>query len=81
MQPERTHISGAGVDRESMECTVCSAKAGREHVFREMMFGTRKEFSYWECLACGRLQIEKVPEDLEHFRFYFRPRSFEYLRR
>jgi SAM-dependent methyltransferase len=65
---ENTGVPTAEVDWKSMECIVCSAKTGREHVFREMMFGTRKEFRYWECLACGCLQIEPVPDDLgEHY--------------
>jgi SAM-dependent methyltransferase len=29
-----------------------------------MMFGTRKEFIYWECLGCGCLQISVVPNNL-----------------
>ena len=65
---ERTRVPGAGVNLGSMECTVCGAKTGKEHIFREMMFGTRREFSYWECLACGCLQIERVPDDLaDHY--------------
>jgi SAM-dependent methyltransferase len=29
-----------------------------------MMFGSREEFGYFECLSCGTLQIENVPTDL-----------------
>jgi SAM-dependent methyltransferase len=36
-------------------------------MFREMMFGTRTPFPYWECAQCGHLQIVHVPEDLSHF--------------
>jgi len=31
---------------------------------REMMFGWREEFGYFQCAACGCVQIEHVPEDL-----------------
>jgi SAM-dependent methyltransferase len=29
-----------------------------------MMFGTRDEFTYWECSVCGCLQIARIPERL-----------------
>lgn len=31
---------------------------------REMMFGTREPFDYFECGSCGTLQITRVPSDL-----------------
>jgi hypothetical protein len=65
---EETHIPATQEGLKSMECMVCSTKKGREHVFREMMFGTRREFGYWECLTCGCLQIKQVPDDLgDHY--------------
>lgn len=30
----------------------------------ERLLGTRESFTYWECPACGCVQIESVPEDL-----------------
>jgi SAM-dependent methyltransferase len=51
-----------------MECIVCRGNKGKEHTFREMMFGTRKEFDYWECFECGCMQISSVPEQLsDHY--------------
>jgi SAM-dependent methyltransferase len=47
-----------------MECTACGSSESREQKFREMMFGTREEFVYHECLECGCLQIAAVPENL-----------------
>ena len=47
-----------------MECIVCRGNKGQEHIFREMMFGTRKEFDYWECSECGCMQIVSVPEQM-----------------
>jgi SAM-dependent methyltransferase len=50
-----------------MECVACHETAGRDHRFREMMVGTRQEFAYWECLACGCLQIVAVPENMSAY--------------
>lgn len=50
-----------------MECVACRRDIGKQHCFREMMFGTRDEFLYWECLTCGCLQIATVPEHLEEY--------------
>jgi SAM-dependent methyltransferase len=33
-------------------------------MLREMMFGTRESFEYFQCRACGCLQIGTVPSDL-----------------
>jgi SAM-dependent methyltransferase len=32
-----------------------------------MMFGTREEFSYFECRTCGCVQMETIPEDVSGF--------------
>ena len=50
-----------------MVCMVCRETVGKEHTFQEMMFGTHKEFAYWECFACGCLQIMAVPDDLPNY--------------
>ena len=44
-------------------CRICqNAAANRPHRFREMMFGTRDEFDYFECSKCGTLQISQFPD-------------------
>jgi SAM-dependent methyltransferase len=44
-------------------CRVCGNKRGnRLHRAREMFHGTRDEFDYVECAACGTLQIRSVPD-------------------
>jgi SAM-dependent methyltransferase len=44
-------------------CRVCMCeRRGAEHLFREMMFGTREEFAYLECEICGCIQIKNVPD-------------------
>ena len=49
-------------------CRICDA-AGPHPDFdaREMMFGTRAPFRYFECGACGSVQIVAVPGDLGRF--------------
>ena len=61
--------SGAAADRAAparrSACRVCGAAAAAPALrVREMMFGTRREFAYERCEACGSLQIETVPSDL-----------------
>jgi SAM-dependent methyltransferase len=51
----------------NMSCIVCGGNASREHIFREMMFGLRKEFGYSECLYCGCLQISTVPDNMSEY--------------
>lgn len=47
-------------------CRICGAVGNHpSFVGREMMFGTREEFEYFQCTECGCLQIVKIPDDLE----------------
>lgn len=50
-----------------MKCEICDGTSGTAHLFREMMFGTRDEFEYWECESCGCLQACQVPENLSDY--------------
>ncbi|MBV9928377.1 MAG: class I SAM-dependent methyltransferase [Acidobacteria bacterium] len=44
-------------------CRVCGNSEGnRLHRAREMFAGTRDEFDYLECAACGTLHISEVPD-------------------
>jgi SAM-dependent methyltransferase len=52
------------METAELECCVCKSNTGNEHPLREMMFGTREEFLYYQCLKCGCLQIASVPENL-----------------
>jgi SAM-dependent methyltransferase len=46
-------------------CRVCGqAAAGPLLPVREMMFGSKERFDYFECGACGCLQIVDIPGDL-----------------
>jgi SAM-dependent methyltransferase len=56
-----------------MSCRICqSTEVSCRVVAREMMFGFRDQFSYFECAACGAVQIEEIPADLG--RYY--PRNY-----
>jgi len=46
-------------------CRICgSARVLGRHVAREMMYGTREAFGYFQCADCLCLQIDAVPADL-----------------
>ncbi len=45
-------------------CRICgNARGNRAFAVREMMFGTRESFDYFECPACDCLQIAEIPAD------------------
>ncbi|MBI3506518.1 MAG: class I SAM-dependent methyltransferase [Proteobacteria bacterium] len=45
-------------------CRICGGAPGAHHVAREMMYGSRERFAYFECASCGCLQIADIPADL-----------------
>jgi SAM-dependent methyltransferase len=46
-------------------CKICDNRGGNLELFPlEMMYGTREAFPYFQCSACGCLQIASVPDDL-----------------
>lgn len=50
------------------QCQVCGNSEGNKvYAVREMMFGFRDDFSYFECSECGCLQIAEVPNDLSKY--------------
>lgn len=49
-------------------CRICGNSEGMiAYRPREMMFGTRQRFDYFQCGACGCLQIADIPEDLGRY--------------
>src|SRR5436190_21957778 len=50
------------------QCRICQNEAAHP-VFnaREMMFGFRDEFTYFECARCGCVQIQEVPANLAKY--------------
>lgn len=52
----------------SNTCRVCqNQKDNNSFVIREMLYGTREEFAYFECGACKTLQISDIPHDLSPY--------------
>jgi SAM-dependent methyltransferase len=46
-------------------CRICSNKQDNlRFEVREMMYGSREKFEYFQCASCGCLQIEEVPADM-----------------
>ncbi len=50
------------------ECRICGNRTDHKiYRVKEMYFGTRQEFEYFECERCQCLQIVKIPENLGEF--------------
>jgi len=51
-----------------MVCRICgNSRNNRALRVKEMMFGFRDEFNYFECSACGCLQIAEIPDDIGRY--------------
>lgn len=51
-----------------MKCRICAAEGEfSEYVVKEMLVGFRDEHRYFECSACGCLQITTEPADLDKY--------------
>jgi hypothetical protein len=48
-------------------CRICTSSGDNKlYKAREMFFGTREQFNYFECSNCSTLQIQNIP-DLQRF--------------
>lgn len=53
---------------QTFTCRVCGAIGAHDtFVGREMMFGTREPYDYFQCGSCGCLQIAEIPVDLPRY--------------
>lgn len=53
---------------ENSACRICGTVGVHEtYEVREMMFGTREYFSYFQCSNCQCLQIREIPDNLGRF--------------
>jgi SAM-dependent methyltransferase len=49
-------------------CSICGSQGPHaQYLAREMMFGTREPFAYFECAECGCLQIGEPPEKISEY--------------
>ena len=67
---------------KKLSCRICNSTDNQEiFIGREMMFGTREEFEYFQCSKCNCLQITNIPEDLsifypkEYYSFFTTPNT------
>ena len=57
-----------GGSKSAPGCRLCLNKvANNTHTVREMMFGTKDEFHYLECSACGCLQLLDPPASMDRY--------------
>ena len=51
-----------------MKCSIClNEESNTPYKIREMMFGLRDIFDYFQCGNCQCIQIKKIPENLEKY--------------
>jgi len=51
-----------------MICMIChNNEDNQAYTVREMMFGYRDEFVYFQCSNCGCLQIQTIPQNIEKY--------------
>ena len=61
---------------ENTECRICHNTAGNQsHEVKEMLFGFRDKFDYFQCASCGCLQISKIPPNMSK---YYRSDYYSY---
>ena len=51
-----------------MQCKICGQEGGHKSFeVREMMFGLREHFAYFQCARCSCLQIAEIPADMGRY--------------
>lgn len=51
-----------------LQCRICLNEEGNKAFStREMMFGFRDTFNYFECVSCGTVQISQIPSNIEKY--------------
>lgn len=66
------------------QCKICSnSTANQSYWVKEMMFGYRDEFEYFQCSQCGCLQIKEIPKNLSKYypKSYFEKPRKQFLKR
>jgi len=50
------------------KCRICGNSVGNSsYLAREMMYGLREKFNYFQCVSCGCLQIVDFPDDMSKY--------------
>ncbi|MFA6216196.1 MAG: class I SAM-dependent methyltransferase [Candidatus Omnitrophota bacterium] len=56
------------MQNHGLVCKICGNQGeNKEYRVREMMFGSREVFVYFECSFCGCLQIKDIPADMSRY--------------
>lgn len=51
-----------------MECRICENKLGNKvYIAKEMMYGYKDEYTYFQCSNCTCLQIKEYPKEMSKF--------------
>ena len=51
-----------------MKCAICgNEQNNKPYILKEMMFGYKDEFKYFECGDCACFQIDKIPENMDKY--------------
>ena len=51
-----------------MKCAICgNVENNKAYLLKEMMFGFRDEFKYFECANCACFQIENIPQNMQKY--------------
>jgi SAM-dependent methyltransferase len=51
-----------------MTCTICgNEENNKTYLLKEMMFGYKDKFEYFECAACKCFQIKDIPPDMDKY--------------
>jgi trans-aconitate methyltransferase len=69
---------------QQMTCSFCKGATGTYHEAREMMFGFRHRFLYWQCHGCEAIHLANPPADLSPYypeNYYsFQPEQANWLK-
>lgn len=68
-----------------MVCRICgNGENNTRYAVPELMFGNKEQFDYFQCAACGCLQIAKIPSDLAKYYpptyYSFTPKQRKHLK-
>ena len=51
-----------------MKCTICgNEQNNKPYILKEMMFGYKDEFKYFECANCDCFQINEIPNNMDKY--------------
>ena len=56
------------IERSPLICRICNFSGDSPvYTVREMMYGLRDEFNYFQCTQCQCLQISEFPSDMSPY--------------